>query len=333
MSRPDLPVDAAAVAAARDRIGGIAVRTPLVPSVALSRHAGTEVALKLESVQPTGSFKVRGAAAKLTTLDPEVAAGGVVTASTGNHGRAVAHVAARLDVPATICLSEHVPVGKVAALEALGCELLVGGDSQAAALETAAALVAERGATLVHPFDDPEVIAGQGTIALEVGEDAPDTTTLLVPLSGGGLAAGIAVAAKAIRPDIRIVGVSMERAAVMAASLTAGHPVELPEEPTLADSLQGGIGLDNATTFPILAALLDEVVLLDEQTIWDGMRFAFDEHRLVLEGGAAVGIAALLTGALDVRGDRHVVVIASGANAEPEHVAALAAGTRQPPTV
>lgn len=328
----ELPVRGADVAAARARIVGLALRTPLVPATELSRRCGVPVSLKLESIQPTGSFKVRGAASKLTSLDPDVARRGVVTASTGNHGRAVAHVAAQLDVPATICLSDNVPAGKVAALEALGCELIIGGDSQAVALETAADIVAERGATLVHPFDDVEVIAGQGTTALEVCEDAPDVSTLLVPLSGGGLAAGVAVAAKTSRPGIRVVGISMERAAVMAASLEAGHPVDLPEEPTLADSLQGGIGADNATTFPILAALLDEVVLLDEQAIWEGMRHAFDAHRLVLEGGAAVGIAALLTDRIDLTRDRHVVAIASGANAEAAHVAAIAQGTATAPT-
>lgn len=327
----DLPVTAADVAAARARIAGLALRTPLLPATELSRRCAMPVSLKLESIQPTGSFKVRGAASKLTSLDPEVARRGVVTASTGNHGRAVAHVAAQLDVPATICLSENVPAGKVAALEALGCELIVGGDSQAAALETAAVIVAERGATLVHPFDDVEVIAGQGTLALEVCEDAPDVSTLLVPLSGGGLAAGIAIAAKTSRPGLRVVGIAMQRAAVMAASLEAGHPVDLPEEPTLADSLQGGIGLRNATTFPILDALLDDVVLLDEQAIWDGMRHAFDAHRLILEGGAAVGIAALLTDRVDVARDRHVVVVASGANAEADHVAALAQGVTDAP--
>ncbi len=328
----ELPVTAADVAAARSRIRGLTLRTPLVPATELSRRCQVSVSLKLESIQPTGSFKVRGAASKLTSLDPEVARRGVVTASTGNHGRAVAHVAARSEVPATICLSDNVPAGKVAALEALGCELIVGGDSQAAALETAAEIVAERDATLVHPFDDVEVIAGQGTMALEVCEDAPDVSTLLVPLSGGGLAAGIAVAAKTSRPGTRVIGISMERAAVMAASLDAGHPVDLPEEPTLADSLQGGIGRDNATTFPILAALLDEVVLLDEQAIWDGMRHAFDAHRLILEGGAAVGIAALLTGRIDLARDHHVVVVATGANAEADHVAALAQGATTAPT-
>lgn len=326
-----LPVTADDVVAAHRRIDGVVVRTPVVPSTALRRHLGAEVLLKLEGVQETGSFKVRGAASVLLGLDADSARRGVVTASTGNHGRAVAHVAARTGVPVTVCVSVHVPVGKVAALHAAGCEVVVGGESQSDALRVADELVVERGLTLVHPFDDPLVIAGQGTVGRELLRQAPGLTHVLVPLSGGGLTAGVAVAIKAARPDVQVVGVSMERAAVMAASLAAGRPIELPEEPTLADSLQGGIGLTNTTTFPVLRALLDEVVLLSEQQVWDGMRFAFDHHRLVLEGGGAVGIGALLAGQPAVDRDACVAVIASGANAETAQVEALARGDRTPP--
>jgi threonine dehydratase len=322
-------VTLADVESARDRIAGVAVRTPLVPSTALSDHAGVPVHLKLEAVQPTGSFKVRGAAAKIRALDPRARSHGVVTASTGNHGRAVAHVARDLGVPATICVSELVPAGKVRALRALGCDLVIGGRSQAAGLARAAELVATRGMGLVHPFDDPQVIAGQGTIGIELVEQAPDVSTVLVPLSGGGLLSGIAVATTALRSAVRIIGVSMRRGAVMAASLAHGGPVELEEEPTLADSLQGGIGLENRCTFAITQALVDEVVLVDEQQIWDAMRFVYERHRLILEGGGAVGVAALLAGRVDPAGP--TVVIASGANAEDPQVLALARGDAAPP--
>lgn len=328
---PELPVTRRDVDSARERIAGIAVRTPLVPSDGLTRDAGVPIMLKLEGVQPTGSFKIRGAAAKISALDADTRARGVVTASTGNHGRAVAHVARTLGVSATVCVSELVPDGKVRALRELGCDLLVGGRSQAEGLARAAELVAERGMGLVHPFDDPEVIAGQGTIGAEVVEQAPDVATVLVPLSGGGLLAGIAVAVTAVRPHVRIIGVSMRRGAVMAASLERGAPVELDEAPTLADSLQGGIGLDNRCSFAITEALVDEVVLVDEQEIWDAMRFAYDWHRLLLEGGGAVGIAALL--AERVTADGPTVVIASGANAEDGQVAALARRAATPPGV
>jgi threonine dehydratase len=325
----ELPVGPDAVTAAAAAIRDVAVRTPVVPADELGRRVGASVSLKLEGVQPTGSFKIRGAAAKLATLDPADADRGVVTASTGNHGRAVAHVARARNIPATVCVSELVPAGKVGALRRLGCELVVGGRSQTDGLAAAAELVATRGMTLVHPFDDPAVIAGQGTIGLEIAEQVPDVTTVLVPLSGGGLLSGVAVAAADRLPAARVVGVSMERAPVMARSLRAGRPVELDEQATLADSLQGGIGLDNRCTFAITRTLVDDVVLVSEQQIWDAMRFAFDHHRIVLEGGGAVGIAALLAGL--VVGDGHVVVVASGANAENAQVSALAGGAAEPP--
>lgn len=332
MSRPELPLQLAEVVAARERIAGLAVvPTPLVPAAALDRGAGARTWLKLESIQPTGSFKVRGAASRISAMGAAERARGVVTASTGNHGRAVAHVAAELGMPAVVCVSVHVPPGKIAALEASGCEVLVGGDSQTDALATAEQLVSDRGMTLIHPFDDPLVIAGQGTIGCELLEQLPDTTTVMVPLSGGGLLAGIAVAVKALRPAVRVVGVTMERAPVMAASLEAGHPVELAEAATLADSLQGGIGRANATTFPITRTLMDEVVLLTEQEIWNGMRFAFDAHRLVLEGAGAVGIAAILGGHLTDDAGQDVVLVCSGANAEPRQVVALAEQRTTPP--
>jgi threonine dehydratase len=320
--RLETPADVphlADIALAAERIAGIATRTPILDSHVL---AETTVALKLESVQPTGSFKIRGAASRILSIPESDRPRGVVTASTGNHGRAVAHVARALGIDATVCVSEGVPAGKIAALESLGCELLVGGESQSEALASADRLVSERGMTLIHPFDDPEVIAGQGTIGIELLEQVPDIRTVLVPLSGGGLAAGVATAIKETDASIRVVGVSMRRAAVMAASLSAGEPVEMPERPTLADSLQGGIGLDNRYTFGIVRQHVDEVVLIDEPEIWNGMKFALQHHRLVLEGGAAVGIGALLSGRVVPNGP--TAVICTGSNMEPHHLAELA---------
>jgi threonine dehydratase len=329
VSRSEPPLTIDEIQAAQRRIAGIPVRTPLVPSPALRARVGSEVALKLESVQPTGAFKVRGAASRILALEPQVRTRGVVTASTGNHGRAVAHVAREVGIPAAVCVSERVPAGKIAALEATGCELVVGGTSQTEALGAAARLVDERGMTLVHPIDDREVIAGQGTIGLELLEDAPDLATALVPLSGGGLISGVALALKSQRPEVRVVGVSMERAPVMAASLDAGHPIELDEASTLADSLQGGIGGDgNRHTFAMVRDLVDDIVLLSEDEIWSGMRFALEEHRLVLEGAGAVGIAALLAGRVGIDGP--TAVVCSGANAESDHIAALARGEAAP---
>lgn len=312
--RPDRPT-ATDIEEAGRRIRPLAIETPLVAAPDLG-----DVWLKPEGLQRTGSFKVRGAANRILTLDDP--SRGVVTASTGNHGRAVADVARSLGIPAAVCLSTSVPPGKVMALEALGCELVVGGDSQDDALVNAERLVAERGMTLVHPFDDPEVIAGQGTIGMEIASGGIEADTVLVPLSGGGLAAGIAVALAAWSPDTRVIGVSMARSPVMAASLERGEPVAMPEQPTLADSLQGGIGLENRYTFGILQSLLADVVLVDEADIWRAMRWALGTRRLVLEGGAAVGVAALLSGRVARTGT--TVVVCSGANIEPHHLAELA---------
>lgn len=310
----------------RPGVERFAIRTPVLADAQLSSTVGAEVHLKLDSLQPTGSFKIRGAAAKLSSLSIADLRNGVITASTGNHGRAVAHVANQLGVESTICLSELVPPAKIAALAELGCVLDIAGPSQDAAFERATAASLRRdGPTLVHSILDPVVLAGQGTCGLEIVEQVPAVTTVVVPVSGGGLISGIATAVLALVPTARLVGVSMTGGAVMYESLRAGHPVELPEVPTLADSLQGGIGLDNDTSFPIVRDLVDEIVLVDEDAIRAAMAHALAEHGVVLEGAGAVGIAALSAGRIPVGRDDTVVVVCSGRNAEPEVVASVAA--------
>lgn len=317
------------IAAARDLLKGRVVRTPLVLAPVLSERTGGDIYLKLESIQPTGSFKVRGATAKILSIPEGSRGAGVVAASTGNHGRAVAHVARGLGMKASVCVSSGVPSGKVAALEELGATVEVVGQSQTDAVIRARQIADDTGAVLVHPFDDPMVIAGQGTIATEIVEDLPDVARVVVPLSGGGLLGGIALALAEIDPTIQPVGVSMQRGAVMAASLEAGHPVDLPEEPTLADSLLGDIGLDNQYTFRIVSELVHDVVQVDEIAIWEAMHFLLDQHRLVTEGAGAVPVAVLLRDKIDV-GDGPTVLIISGANAEKEHLSALLAGESAP---
>lgn len=298
---------------ARQNILYIAQITPLVRSDSLSRQYNADVFLKLETLQPIGAFKIRGAANKILNLTAEEKERGVVTASTGNHGRAVAYVAKKLGINAAVCLSELVPKNKVEALRRLGAEVIVNGQSQDEAEDRANELVAERGLTMVHPFDDPFVIAGQGTIGLELLNDFPAVDTVLVPLSGGGLIAGIALALKSTNPAIRVIGVSMAEGAVMAKSLMVGEPVQMAESPTLADSLQGGIGMDNKFTFKMVQDLVDEVVLVSEDEIAAAMAFAIHEHHLVVEGAGAVGIAAVRAGKVDVNG-RNVALIISGGN-------------------
>ena len=300
---------------AQQTIRRIAHITPLVRSASLSRQLGAAVYLKLETVQPIGSFKIRGAANKILNLTDEAKLPGVVTASTGNHGRAVAYMAQTIGIPAVVCLSELVPQNKVGALQQLGAEVIIHGQSQDEAEVHTRHLVEERNLTMIHPFDDPFVIAGQGTVGLELLQDLPDIDTALVPVSGGGLIAGIALALKSTNPAIRVIGISMEHAPVMAESLAAGEPVQMPEAPTLADSLQGGIGLENQYTFRMVRDLVDDIVLVSEEEIAAAMAFALHEHHLVVEGAGAVGIAALRAEKVSVRG-QNVALVVSGGNVD-----------------
>ena len=317
------------VFAARRRLGRRLVRrTPLVPAEELSAAAGFEIYLKLECWQTTGSFKVRGAANKLLSLGGEERRRGVIAFSTGNHGRAVAWLGRRLGLPAVICLSARVPAWRIEALRALGAEVVVQGGGQDEAYARALEIQKDRGLVMAAPFDDPLVIAGQGTVALEILEDLPEAAQVVVPLSGGGLFAGVALAAKAIRPSIRAVGVSMAVAPAMIRSLEAGRPVEIPEVDSLADALLGGVGLDNRHTFELTRRYADQVELVSEEEIAAGMFHAFDKLRLVVEGSGAVGLAAVLAGR--IKGPGPVVLLVSGGNAAPETLAAIAAARYGP---
>ncbi len=315
---PELAVHLRDILAARRRIAAHVARTPTVMAKALEDRVGAPVALKLDALQHTGSFKLRGATNRMLNLGPEERARGVVACSTGNHGRAVAEAARRLGIPATITLSELVPQNKIEGIQALGAEVAITGRSQDEAFEEAYRLESEQGMTLIDTFDHREVIAGQGTAGLELLEDVPEVDTLLVPLSGGGLMAGMAVAAKAANPAIRVIGISMERGPAMIESLRAGQPVQVPEQKSLADSLGGGIGLNNRWSFEIVRALGDDFVLLSENEIAAGMGHLYWHEQLVAEGAAAVGVAALLSGKVAPRGGGLVATIVSGCNVDME---------------
>lgn len=306
---------------ARRRIAGTADGTPLVPS-ALSGVFGHPFLLKLEIAQPIGAFKLRGAVNAIFGLPDEVA--GVTCCSTGNHGRGVAFAARERGLRAVVCMSRLAPEAKVAGVRALGAEARIIGDSQDDAQAEAERLVRDEGLTEISPFDDPDVIAGQGTIGLELLEARPDLDTILVPLSGGGLAGGIAFAAKTINPRIRVIGISMDRGAAMQASIAAGRPVEVTEVPSLADSLGGGIGLNNRLSFPLCRDYLDEVVLVTEEDIYRALQTVYYQDRIVCEGACVVGIAAVQAGKIALRGP--TATILTGRNLDMAQHAAIMAG-------
>jgi len=289
-----LAVSFADIINARARIAGTALCTPLRYCESLSVRMKTATALKIETMQPTGSFKVRGAANQIACLTPEQTKRGVITVSTGNHGRAVAYVARAKGLKCTVCVSGLVPPNKVAAIRELGARVEIFGDDQDAAVLHARDLANRNGFALIHPFDHPLIVAGQGTIAVEIIDAMPDVGTIFVPVSGGGLASGVALAAKTMRPGCRIVGVSSDRCPAMLRSLEAGKPVTTAERPSLADSLGGGIGLDNAVTFRLVREFVDEIRLVSDQQVADAMRFAFRTERLVLEGAGAAALAAVM---------------------------------------
>lgn len=314
---------------ARQRIAGMARRTPAIRSQILSDRLERPVYLKLENMQVTGSFKVRGAANKIGALTISQRQAGVIAVSTGNHGRAVSYVARAGGLPAVVCLSTGVPANKVQAIERLGAEIDRQSVSQDQAFERASELQAERGLTLIPPFDDPEIVAGQGTIGLELLEDLPELGTVVVPLSGGGLLGGIALALKTADAGIHVVGASMERGAAMYESLQAGKPVEVAEQESLADSLQGGIGSDNQLTLDLIDTYVNEVVLVSEEEIGRAMAFALEEHHLVLEGAAAVAIAgSLKRGGGGPEGPMAIVL--SGGNVDLAQLIGLWQQYRQP---
>ena len=294
------------ILAARRVIAGVADATPFVRSPFMTRVAGHDFMLKLENMQPVGAFKLRGALNAVMALPGTV--GGVTCCSTGNHGRGVAYAAALRGIRAVICMSGLVPQAKVDGIRALGADVRIVGMSQDAAMAESLTLCATEGLVDISPFDDPRVIAGQGTTGLEMLERRPDLTAILVPLSGGGLAAGVCVAAKAINPGVRVIGITMDRGAAMQASILAGHPVEVPEFASLADSLGGGIGLDNRLSFALCQRHLDDIVLVSEDEIRHAMQVLYFEDRMVAEGGAVVGLAAVLAGKIKLAGPTATII-------------------------
>lgn len=297
---------------ARKTIAGIVRPTPADRSETLEAITGSPVFLKLEHRQITGSFKLRGATNAVANLSSKEKARGVVGVSTGNHGGGLAYASSAAGVRCVICMSSLVPQAKIEGIRAHGAEVRIIGASQDEAQEEVDRLVKNEGMTMIPPFDHQDVIAGQGTLGLELLEQVPDVGTVLVPVSGGGLISGVATAIKAYKPAIRIVGVSMERGAAMYACQQAGKPIQVEELPTLADSLGGGIGLNNRFTFSMTRELVDDLVLVSEAEIAAAIRHIYWKERQIVEGSGSVGIAAMLAG--KVNADGPFVAILSGGN-------------------
>jgi threonine dehydratase len=281
---------------ARERLRGIAEETPIYLSETFSRRVGREVRLKAENLQRTGAFKVRGAVNKLTTLSPEERAAGVVAASAGNHGQAVAWAARQLGIRATIFVPVTAPMAKVEACRNYGAATEMAGEDFEDALDAAIAHVDETGGTFIHPYEDQLVVAGQGTIGLELLDQEPDVGTVLIPIGGGGLALGIATALRALKPEVRIVGV---RAGVDGYTIADGIAVKV-----LSDF-----------TMPLLEDLLDDIVAVTDEQISEAIVLLLERAKLVVEGAGAVGVAALLAG--KDGGTGTAVPILSGGNIDP----------------
>jgi threonine dehydratase len=281
---------------ARERLRGIAEETPIYLSETFSRRVGREVRLKAENLQRTGAFKVRGAVNKLTTLSPEERAAGVVAASAGNHGQAVAWAARQLGIRATIFVPVTAPMAKVEACRNYGAATEMAGEDFEDALDAAIAHVEETGGTFIHPYEDQLVVAGQGTIGLELLDQEPDVGTVLIPIGGGGLALGIATALRALKPEVRIVGV---RAGVDGYTIADGIAVKVPSD----------------FTMPLLEDLLDDIVAVTDEQISEAIVLLLERAKLVVEGAGAVGVAALLAG--KDGGTGTAVPILSGGNIDP----------------
>ncbi|MCD5346570.1 threonine ammonia-lyase [Agromyces sp. H3Y2-19a] len=303
--------------AARDIVARVARTTPMESSRYLERVLGAPVRLKCENLQRTGSYKLRGAYHRMSSLTPEERARGVVAASAGNHAQGVAFAARELGIRATIFMPVGVALPKLEATKAYGADVVLAGASVGETLEAAAAFAAETGAVVIPPFDHVDVVTGQGTLGLEILDQAPDATTIVVPIGGGGLAAGIASAAKqraaAEGRSIRIIGVQSENAAPYVASLAAGAPQTVPVVPTIADGI--AVYRPGELNFEIIRDAVDEVVTVTEDDIARALLVLLERAKLVVEPAGAVAVAAIMKGA--VPNDGPVVAVLSGGNIDP----------------
>ncbi|WDZ86906.1 threonine ammonia-lyase [Micromonospora cathayae] len=306
-------VELADVQAARELLAGVTRATPLEPSRPLSAALGGTTLLKCEHLQRAGSYKVRGAYVRIARLDPAERDRGVVAASAGNHAQGVALAAGLLGTTATVFMPVNAPLPKVAATKGYGAQVQLVGATVDESLVAAQTFAERTGAVFIHPFDHPDVIAGQGTVALEILEQCPEVRTIVTGVGGGGLVSGIAVVARALRPDVRVIGVQAAGAAAYPPSLAAGEPVRLPAFATIADGI--AVGRPGELTFTHVRKLVDQVVTVTEEDISRALLMLLERNKQVVEPAGAVGVAALLAGVVEV--DSPTVAVVSGGNIDP----------------
>jgi threonine dehydratase len=300
-------------------VSSLTRHTPVLSSRSLSERCGGRILLKAESLQRTGSFKLRGAVHKIARLDRPT---GVVAGSAGNHGQSLAYAARAQGVSCEVFMPREAPVAKVAAVEAFGGTVQLGGDSVDECVRAARERAAETGVDFVHPFDDPDVILGQATLGLELLQDVPDLAAVFVPVGGGGLISGVAGVVKAARPDTRVIGIQVEACAAFEESLRTHSPTTFDASTTIADGI--AIKRPGDITLPLVEQWVDEVVTVGEDDTAEAMVWLLERAKLVVEGAGAVGIAALLSGALSPAPEGSTVVVLSGGNVDAGLLAAIA---------
>jgi threonine dehydratase len=312
------PIKLADIEMARRQLAGAILRTPMLPAPKLSALTGAEVYVKYENLQVTNSFKDRGAFVKLAALSEDERRRGVISMSAGNHAQAVAYHAQRLNIPATIVMPITTPFVKVKATEAYGAKVVLHGETLGECQDRVAAIIAERQLVLVHPYDDPAIIAGQGTIALEMLDEVPDLDMLVVPIGGGGLIAGNAIAARAVRETIEIVGVEAALYPSMRNAVTGAN------DPIGGSTLAEGIAVKNVgkLTLPVVRALVSDIVLVDEAHLERAVNAYLTLQKTMAEGAGAAGLAALLAAPDRFRG-RKIGLILCGGNIDPRILASI----------
>lgn len=303
------------IRAAARRIAGAVLVTPCPESIPLGELCGARIFCKLDNLQRTGSFKERGARNALLCLPEPVRKRGVVAASAGNHALGLAYHGKLLGVPVTVVMPDYAPLIKVATCQSLGANVVMKGRDFAEARAEADRIVATQGSTYIHGYDDAEIIAGQGTMALEILKQVPDVDAIVCPIGGGGLIAGISVVVKALRPEVQVVGVESCATASFTAALKAGHPVSIPRKPTLADGL--AVLKVGARSFELARTRVDKVVRVEESAIAQAILRMVELEKIVVEGAGAAALAAMISGLLPELAGRKVVVVACGGNIDP----------------